>query len=255
VPGRCTCSCGSEHCPLVPSENRFIPSALHPSRHQNFDRVDDEHGRSSAWGPGAAGAIGGFGATIWLATLGAALGLSASAAIANDGVATSGDAVGLGAGAIGWLLVSALIVGIVGGGLLAWTGRGRGFRAVPWAVVTWAGGVTLAAIVGSLGTTGMMSSIGAATGTRAAESVSAADRGFAGETTSRSADRSVSGAEAAQAAETAAKAGAALAWAAALAQLVGLVATVVSARAFHRRFLVVGEEDRTASLSRVPNPA
>lgn len=210
--------------------------------------------RSTAWGPSAAGAIGGFGATIWLATLGAALGLTATAAIVDDGMATSSDAVGLGAGAIGWLLVSAVIVGLVGGGLLAWTARDRRFRPVPWAIVTWAAGVTLAAIVGGLGTTGMMSAVGAATGTQAAQSVSSTDAGFEATRTSNAPERTLTAGETARAAEVAAAAAATVAWTAALAQLLALVVTVLSARTFHQRWMNAGDDVRAANMPVVPNP-
>jgi hypothetical protein len=232
-----------------------MSSAMQSSRNAALD-CEDEPARAMAWGPSAAGAIGGFGATIWLATLGTALGLSAGAAMADNG-ATSDDARAFGAGAVGWLLVSAIVVGIVGGGLLAWTGRDRNFRPVPWAVVTWAAGVTLAVVVASLGSTGMMSAVGAATGTRGAEAVRASEAGFApGSTTPSPADRAASE-QAIQAADDAAEAGAAVAWTTAIAQFVGLLATVLAARAFHRRFTNDRIENRgtTTSAPHVPNPA
>jgi len=232
-----------------------MSSAMQSSRLQAIDCTEEESARSTAWGPSAAGAIGGFGATIWLATLGTALGLSAGAAIADNGRATSGDATAFGAGAVGWLLVSAVIVGIVGGGLLAYTGRGRNFRPVPWAFVTWAAGVTLAVLVASLGTTGMMSAVGAATGTRAADAVQAADSTLTGTTTTSSPADRASPVETARAAEQAAEAGAKVAWTTALAQLVGLVATILSARAFHRRLRTTGDEARLHNAPSVPNPA
>jgi len=216
------------------------------------------------WGAVAGGAFAGLAVGVVMATLGAALGLSASAATADhasaytvtaDGV--QGAAVGFGIGAGIWLLLSAAVIGIAGGGVLAKMSLAdRAYAPGVHGFVTWALGLTIAVLLAVSGASGLGAGVGAVAAGAAAHAPNAI-RSFDGTSASldargndargndtrssagRPADASLSRngtiltpeerAAAIDAAETAATAAAMAAWFALVAQLVGLGATLWAA--------------------------
>lgn len=105
------------------------------------------------WGAIAAGAVTGLAATVLMATLGAALGLTTTAAAVDADrlrTATAAGAeqaaAGFGIGAGIWLLISAATVGIVGGMVLAKLSNAhRAYSPGAHGLLTWSLGITLAA--------------------------------------------------------------------------------------------------------------
>jgi hypothetical protein len=197
------------------------------------------------WGAIAAGAFAGFGATIIMATLGAAIGITAGASLVDEPM-TSTDAertaLGFGIGSVIWMALSAVVVGFVGGAVLNRTARyDRPYMPTAFGLLTWAAGIFIALLVASSGMTGALGTLsGAASGIAAGKSDEAL--------------RSLSGAPAMErregqqpapaaramtpeeqekvrrAAETASKTAAAAAWLALGSQLVALAATMLAAR-------------------------
>ena len=119
------------------------------------------------WGAIAAGSLAGFGATIIMATLGAAIGATTGAIVASEsGAADAKDvAMGAGVGLAAWTLLSALVVGFVGGAVLNRMARyDRPYMPTAFGALTWSGGVALALIVGASPASGLMAGAGDAAG-------------------------------------------------------------------------------------------
>jgi hypothetical protein len=209
------------------------------------------------WNGVAAGAITGVAASVLMMTLGAALGLTATAAVADS---TSGYAVnseGIGQAAVGfsigagiWLLISAAVVGIVGGLVLAkMSHTGRAYSPGAHGFLTWSLGVVIAVVFAASGAGAISTAVGAgaagaagsAAGTMATERGASIDAVRSAESTGNGvaaeaglnrdapvltvAERE----EMVRAGEVAATAAATAAWFALIALLVGLVATIGAA--------------------------
>ena len=200
------------------------------------------------WGAIAAGALAGFGTTIIMATLGAAIGITAGASMVDEPM-TSADAertaLGFGIGSVIWMALTALVVGFVGGAVLNRTARyDRPYMPVAFGLLTWAGGIFIALLVASSGMTGALGALsGAASGIAAGQSDEAIRSLAGGQAVERregaQPDRGAPAAramtpeqqeKARRAAETASKTAAAAAWLALGSQLVALAATMMAAR-------------------------
>lgn len=186
----------------------------------------------AGWGSLASAAFAGLATTIVLATLGAAIGITTGAAM-EPSVTTEGareTAAGFGIGAGVWGLISAVIVGIVAGRVLL----ASVIPELPWrpaasAVVTWALGLSLGALLAAVGAGGLLAGLGGASA-GLGDAVTA--RGTEA-TLDRDLDRDARRGSAREEvvltdeeADAAAKAAASAAWFAVVAQMVGLVATV-----------------------------
>ena len=197
------------------------------------------------WGAIAAGAFAGFGATIIMATLGAAIGITAGASMVDEPM-TSADAertaLGFGIGSVIWMALSALVVGFVGGAVLNRTARyDRPYMPAAFGLLTWAAGIFIALMVASSGMTGALGAIsGAASGIAAGKSDEAVRSLSGAQTMERREGAQPAPAaqamtpeqqeKARRAAETASKTAAAAAWLALGSQLVALAATMMAAR-------------------------
>jgi hypothetical protein len=200
-----------------------------------------------AWGAILSGAIGGFATTIVLATLGAALGLSIGAATVNE-VSDGRLALGIGAGAMVWMLVSAIVVGAVGGALLASTSRSAtAFRPGTWGTVTWAVGIALAALLGAAGSVGAASTgstalaLGRTTPMTSFDTLSS-DRGTPREASFDARDEA--------SVERAVALSATTAWIVVASQLLGLFATILVAKMTHER--LTGARAQEAAMRAAP---
>jgi hypothetical protein len=200
------------------------------------------------WGAIAAGAFAGFGATIIMATLGAAIGITAGASMVDEPMTSTEaerTALGFGIGSVIWMALSAVVVGFVGGAVLNRTARyDRPYMPSAFGLLTWAGGIFIALLVASSGMTGAMGALsGAASGIAAGKSDDAL-RSLTGTPAAErregvQPDRGAAPArqltpeeqeKARRAAETASKTAAAAAWLALGSQLVALAATMLAAR-------------------------
>ncbi len=218
------------------------------------------------WGAILGGSLAGVGALALMATLGAAIGISAGAATADE-VSTAetaaNAAIGFGLGAAVWTILTAAVVGLVGGKVLKTLGRpGTLWRPGLFGTLTWAGGLMLAGLLTASGAAGLLGGASGLAGAAAAQSQPFASRtldptlpGLRG--SERVADRLVDGAtprdatatrdnrdtreagvvltpeervRARAAAERAATAAATAAWVALISMLVGLGATILGAR-------------------------
>jgi hypothetical protein len=125
------------------------------------------------WGAIIAGALAGFAALVIMGTLGSALGFTASAvALANtEGPvreAAEKAAMPFGIGAVVWILLTAIVTGLVGGWALNRTARiERSYFAFTFGVLTWATGLFLALLVVVPGWSGMMAGLGGTMAPRA----------------------------------------------------------------------------------------
>lgn len=126
-------------------------------------------GGDGQWSAIAAGAITGLAAGVLMAALGAALGLTATAAVADAAVTSQvanasdiGDAaVGFGIGAGIWLLLSAAVVGVVGGTVLAkMSNLSRGYSPGAHGMLTWSLGVAIAAMFAVSGSGAISTALG-----------------------------------------------------------------------------------------------
>lgn len=211
------------------------------------------------WAGIAGGAVAGLAVGILMATLGAAIGLTAGAGVdaRTLGVEDAKDAaVGFGIGAGVWLIVTAAVVGLVGGGVLSrLLGRERPMHWASLGLVTWATGMFLAALLVAPGAGGAAGGLGgsaaALTGarTRTADGELATPRNdprAAAPMTETERIRSVEldRTRAAEHAEQATKAAATAGWFALIAQLVGLGATL----------LMVGKGRHVTGVSTAPRP-
>jgi hypothetical protein len=189
----------------------------------------------ASWGSLASAAFAGLATTIVLATLGAAIGITTGAGMESAGTAEDAreTATGFGLGAGVWGLLSAAIVGIVAGRVLLSAAMPElGWRAAASAVVTWALGLSMGALLAAVGAGGILAGLGGASagiGAVYARGTDAVlDRDLDRDTTRGTARNEV--VLTAEEADAAAKAAASAAWFALVAQMVGLVATVLTVR-------------------------
>jgi len=216
-------------------------------------------GVAGQWGAIVAGAFSGLAAAVVMATLGAALGFTGVAVAAGSADAANmtaegamSVAAGSGIGAGIWLLITALVVGLVGGGVLAKMSRvDRTYAPPVLAVVTWSVGLAMAVLLAAIAGGGALATgIGAGVGAAgvAATGVSSSmtfdprtnrdaemGSGSTGVAAEASAVRSAPAisdrdrAMARDAAETASTVAATAIWFALIAQLLGLGATIFAA--------------------------
>lgn len=133
-------------------------------------------GLSGQWGAIAGGAFTGLAVGVAMATLGAALGLTASAVAADQASESFVGADGAQAAALGfsigagvWLLLTAAVVGLSGGGVLAKLAHpDRPYSPRVLGLVTWAFGMSVAVLLATSGAssvaTGMGVGVAGATG-------------------------------------------------------------------------------------------
>ena len=119
------------------------------------------------WGAVCAGALAGFAALVLMGTLGVALGITARAVAVANSKSSAADMAekvssAFGFGPVTWTLLTAVVVGLVGGWALNRTARGeRSYFAFTFGSLTWAAGVFLALLVAVPGWAGLMAGIGA----------------------------------------------------------------------------------------------
>lgn len=215
-------------------------------------------GLSGQWGAIAGGAFTGLAVGIAMATLGTALGLTASAVAADQARVSSFSEDGAQAAALGfsigtgvWLLLTAAVVGLVGGGVLAKLAHpDRPYAPRVLGLVTWAFGMSVAVLLATSGVSGVATGLGVGgAGATGAVANSPGVQGWLNENSStafdprdgeaRASEASMSRGSAAltpaqraaaiELAEEAAKAASTAAWFALVAQLVGLGATLLAA--------------------------
>ena len=203
------------------------------------------HTAIGQWGGVVAGILGGFATTVVLTTLGGALGLTAGTAMAAN--RTTSGATEVGVGAIVWILLTAVLVGLVGGSILARSSRpDRSYNPGTLGLVTWAGGIVLAALIAAPAAGGVTSGLGGAAAASAGQMT--ANRGVSGDPAMTSRDTRLDATNLAQtdpaaaermaaAAEDAAKAATVLAWVGLVALLVSLGMTVLAAKWQRRKVL------------------
>ncbi|MBL8897049.1 MAG: hypothetical protein JNM84_05455 [Planctomycetes bacterium] len=250
--------------PPSPSSGIISTSKAHadPSAYDGRARHVSTHawvGLGDQWGAIAAGAIAGLAIAVLMATLGVALGLTASAVAVPDanmsGVSMNDAqnvAVGFGIGAGVWILITAAAVGLAGGAVLAKMAQwDRPYS--PWllSIVTWGLGIGFATLLASSGAAGLTTALGAGSvGATAAaadnamrpfqlpnagDSAAVPERGANGQPITDGPERAVrtwtpeQRAAAIKAAEVATAAAATAAWFALVAQLIALGATVLTA--------------------------
>jgi hypothetical protein len=213
------------------------------------------HASIGQWGAVIAGVLGGFAATLLMTTLGAALGLTAGAALVDESPTLELGAGALGTAAIVWTLVTAVVVGITGGVVVARSSRtDRSYHPGVLGLLAWTGGMVLAGLIAAPGAVGALASIGGVGASHATANPDLLERirfdgvadaaGPRGDairasdaTGSRAALTPAEQQRLRAAAEEAAEAAAALAWIALAAQILSLVATIGAAKWQRRRFV------------------
>ncbi|MBV8879799.1 MAG: hypothetical protein JO332_07545 [Planctomycetaceae bacterium] len=205
------------------------------------------------WGAIVAGAVAGFGAFIIMTTLGAALGITAGTVAGHNTDNPTGDTAGKAAMAFSigtgvWMLITAAVIGVVGGYVLNTTSRrDRPYSPVVFGGITWAIGVCILLMVATPMFGGVLSGVGAGAGGAAAglgnnpevQRMMDQARSGMGRTDQNPVDQNQQNmteeqkAAAADAAKKAATAATIAAWVTLLGQLVGLGATIVAA-GYHR---------------------
>ena len=193
------------------------------------------------WGAILAGAFAGFAVTLIMATLGAALGITAGAVGVASTETVSPDTAEKAAGAftIGtaiWILLTALGTGLVGGWVLNSTARrDRPYSSFIFGGVTWACGVALMLAVAAPGFGGLISGLGSGAGAAAATAANRPDMFTQRSTTPGDESRQArpmtdeDKAAARDAAEKAAATAAAAAWIGLGAMLISIAATMFAA--------------------------
>lgn len=122
------------------------------------------------WGAILAGALAGFATVVLMSTLGTALGITAgTVALASTDSplreTAEKAAMPFGIGAVIWILLTAVVTGLVGGWALNRTARmERSYFAFTFGTLTWATGLFLALLVAVPGWGGMMAGIGGGMG-------------------------------------------------------------------------------------------
>jgi hypothetical protein len=193
------------------------------------------------WGAILAGAFAGFAVVLIMATLGAALGITAGAVTvaATETVSTDTAEKAAGAFSIGtavWILLTALATGLIGGWVLNSTARrDRPYSSFIFGGVTWAVGVSLMLAIAGPGFGGLVSGLGSGAGTAASAAVNRPDMVTprtmtpGDETKQARPMTDEEKAAARDAAEKAAATAAAAAWIALGAQLISIAATMFAA--------------------------
>jgi hypothetical protein len=217
----------------------------------NTNSSELAHASIGQWGAVIAGILAGFAAAVLMTTLGTAIGITTGQALAPDaasGASADPDALaGLGIGAAVWLVLTAIVVGLVGGSVLAHTSRpDRPYHPTTLGFVTWAGGIALAVLLAASGAMGLLGSLGgAATATAARQPFAGAAEEFPAAPAVDPALRPEAGTatteaqreELALVAERAAKTAAMAAWLALIGQVVALLCTIGAAKWQRRRVL------------------
>jgi MFS family permease len=179
------------------------------------------------------GSLAGFAVAVVMAVIGTALGATGGAVGVDEATSLQETGRTLALGSLIWLALSAIVVGLVGGLVMNRLAVHDGtYRPRIFALVNWAGGIALATIIG---TSAAVSLGGAAAGVAGAVSASPrtqpelqAGRGDT-EVGSPEATVNLSPADRQILAERAAKTAAGMAWAIVVAQLLGLIATILGA--------------------------
>jgi len=227
--------------PAVASFQRRIEmTSYSAAAHHPTTSSELSHASIGQWGGVIAGILGGFAATVVLATLGSAMGLTAGVAASASDANANDAATGITVAAIVWLVISAILVGLTGGTILARSSRpDRSYSPGTLGLITWAGGIVLAVVLAAPTALGVMSGIGGASanpelrnqvGTAMAsrDGTTANPAGVPADANYRAS--SLTTAEQARTmAENAARAVTLAAWAALAAQLLSLGATVMAA--------------------------
>jgi len=123
------------------------------------------------WGPVVAGALAGFAAWLIMTTLGAALGMTAGAIVEIPATETEAEkaALGMGIGTGIWMLLTAIVTGLVGGAVISRTARAdRAYMPALFGGLSWTMGVIIALSLTAIGAAGAMSGLGAGAGAGAA---------------------------------------------------------------------------------------
>jgi hypothetical protein len=203
---------------------------------------DDVRSSPVQWSAVFAGTLAGFAATVILGTLGVALGVSIGAVVADEPMTRTDagrTALGFGVGSAIWAILTAAIVGCIGGTVLRRCARrDRPYLPVAFAALTWAGGVVLALFLASSGSAGLMSGASGAAAAAVSARPQEMSRAVTDAATPRAANPEVQRAPmteedrvaAREAAEKASQAAAAAAWVVLGAQLISLAATMLAAR-------------------------
>ena len=226
---------------MVPSPNMESPGDIGGRTGPSYLSVPEAVWNSrTQWGAILAGAFAGFAVMLIMATLGAALGVTAGAVGVASTSTVSGDTAEKAAGAFSigaaiWILLTSLATGLVGGWVLNSTARrDRPYSSFIFGGVTWACGVCLALAVAAPGFGGMISGLGSGAGTAAGAAVNRPDmfqRNVTPGDESKQARPMTDEDKAAahDAAEKAAAGAAAVAWIALGAQLISIAATMFAA--------------------------
>jgi hypothetical protein len=189
------------------------------------------------WFAIGAGAIAGLATTVLMVTLGIALGVSTGAVAAAQDANAAGAAKTIGIGAMLWSVLTAVVVGIVGGGTARCIVPRVVQRPALLGFLVWSLGLVLGVVVlGPAAALGAGGATALAAGAGTAAAMTAADDAPAGQagTAERNEARAREVARAAPSAEEAAGAATAAMWTLFVAQICGLIATIVAAIAFKR---------------------
>ena len=178
------------------------------------------------WGAILAGALAGFATVVIMSTLGTALGLTAgTVALANTESPlremAEKAAAPFGIAAVVWILLTAVVTGLVGGWALNRTARmERSYFAFTFGTLTWATGLFLALLVAVPGWGGMMAGLGGGMGLMAERPGLAAPR-----------DRSAAPMQepTKEDAEKASQLATAMAWVLLSSQVISLASTILAA--------------------------
>lgn len=226
-------------------DRRLAQQKRHNSMDSSYDMTSERdvvvRGADSLrgqWRAILAGSIAGLGTFALMGTLGAALGLTATAVATTTRADAGETAVGIGMGVILWTLLTALVVGVVGGSVMKHLARHDvTYRPVIFGTLNWASGLLIAGVLATLGSSGLMAAVGSASGATAVAAGANAPvlrdatnrNATLGADIENAAPTAAERAQMAEAAEIAAKTATTLAWTALAALLVGLGATIVSA--------------------------
>jgi hypothetical protein len=212
------------------------------------------------WGAIFASSVVGFATAVVMGTLGAAIGITTGAAMADqvifygDG---AGAAQGIGLGVIVWAILTAIVVGAVAGSVLSRLARRDcAYSPALFGAVSWAGGIALALLVASSSASGLLAGL-SGTGAVAAGEAVRDGRGLDARFDSRFDDSRGEGvaltpeerSELQAATEAAAASAAVAAWVALAGQVIGLVATMIAAGTNKTRVVAVTEQFSTGTGS------
>lgn len=145
-----------------------IPSGRSDDSSRSYSRTRPIGGGDGQWSAIAAGAITGLAAGVLMAALGAALGLTATAAVADAAANQTMSVEGVGEAAVGfsvgagiWLLLTAAVVGLVGGTVLVkMSNLARAYSPGAHGFLTWSLGVAVAALFAVSGSGAISTALG-----------------------------------------------------------------------------------------------